>query len=174
MTKVFFVSDLHAFHSKILEYEKEARPFSSLEEMHDVMVERWNSVVSDSDIVYLLGDISFGREKETIEFLERLNSSRKRLIVGNHDYKMIKNEKFCNHFEWVKLYSEEKINGIQVVMLHYPIASWHRKNYGSIMIHGHCHGRPTNVEGKIKDVGWCITGNVIAFDDIVEQICAIN
>nr|QMP83475.1 MAG: hypothetical protein [Caudoviricetes sp.] len=170
---IFVTSDLHAFHKNILKYETEARPFSDLEEMHEVMIERWNSVVSNSDIVYILGDVSFGKEKETLDFLERLNSSKKRLIIGNHDYKMIKNESFCNHFEWVKLYSEEKINGIQTIMMHFPIASWHRKNWGAIMLHGHCHGKPTNVEGKIKDVGWGITGNVVSFDSIIDEMTNI-
>ena len=50
--------------------------------MHEVMIDRWNSVVRPNDIIYHLGDFAFGRHN--IKIAERLNG-KKRLIMGNHD-----------------------------------------------------------------------------------------
>ena len=84
MINTFFTSDHHFGHQNILEYllKKESRPFSCLEEMHEVMIERWNSVVRCNDIVYHLGDFCFGRKNISIG--GRLNG-KKKLIMGNHD-----------------------------------------------------------------------------------------
>lgn len=71
---IWFISDTHFGHANILEYEKEARPFSSLEEMHEVMIERWNSVVQPKDILYHLGDFAFGRRGLSVA--SRLNGKK--------------------------------------------------------------------------------------------------
>ena len=56
---IFFISDLHLGHTNVLRYDN--RPFANVNEMHDALVERWNSVVGDDDIVYFLGDLFFSR-----------------------------------------------------------------------------------------------------------------
>ena len=61
MSDTSFIGDHHFFHKNILEYEPIARPFASVEEMNEAMVERWNSVVKPYDKVYHLGDFCFGR-----------------------------------------------------------------------------------------------------------------
>ena len=50
-------------------------------------------------------------------------------------------------------YEEIKIGDTPTVLFHFPIASWHKQNYGSIMLHGHSHGAFTEGKGKILDVG---------------------
>lgn len=82
MINTFFIADTHFGHANILEYESEARPFKTVEEMNDVMIERWNSVVNNKDIVYHLGDFAFG--KHNVCIASRLNG-KKRLVLGNHD-----------------------------------------------------------------------------------------
>lgn len=51
----YYISDLHLFHNRIL--EKFNRPFSSVEEMHEVIINNWKNKVKDDDTVYILGDI---------------------------------------------------------------------------------------------------------------------
>ena len=51
--KVFFTSDTHFNHEKIIEYCK--RPFSSVEEMDKKLVSNWNEVVSEGCTVFHLG-----------------------------------------------------------------------------------------------------------------------
>ena len=49
---IFFISDLHLGHANVLRYDN--RPFANVDEMHNTLVERWNSVVGDDDVVYFL------------------------------------------------------------------------------------------------------------------------
>ncbi len=69
------------------------RPFSSIEEMHETMIERFNKVVGPKDRLYILGDVAIPRSG--LSLLDRFNGS-KVLIKGNHDiYKL---QDYANHF----------------------------------------------------------------------------
>lgn len=83
MNKTFFTSDTHFGHVNILTYCN--RPFSSVEEMNETMIENWNAIVAPGDVVYHLGDFSMGK-KENIYIRKRLNG-KIILIKGNHDRK---------------------------------------------------------------------------------------
>ena len=79
---VFFTSDLHFFHKNIIRFDN--RPFTSVEEMNETLIRNWNRKVKKDDLVYILGDISWGNDEETCAIFARLNG-RKVLIKGNHD-----------------------------------------------------------------------------------------
>lgn len=104
MSKVFVTSDLHFNHLNILKYESESRPFKTIEEMNEVLIKNWNSVVSHEDKVYVLGDFFMGQLDKIQDILNRLNG-KITLIRGNHDT--------ANR---IKLYEE---NGIEVKNLDY-------------------------------------------------------
>ena len=57
-SKIFLISDLHLDHYNIIKYCN--RPFSSVREMNFFIVNNWNTIVKNNDIVYFLGDMSFG------------------------------------------------------------------------------------------------------------------
>jgi calcineurin-like phosphoesterase family protein len=78
---LWFTSDEHYGHRNIIEYSK--RPFTSVEEMTEVLVERHNARVKVYDTVIHLGDFSLS-EKYVAAVMPRLNGSHF-LIVGNHD-----------------------------------------------------------------------------------------
>ena len=82
MAETFFTSDQHFFHYNIIKYC--SRPFESVEEMNEVMIERWNAVVKPDDIVYHLGDFSLSTVSAAHGICCRLNGT-KYLIRGNHD-----------------------------------------------------------------------------------------
>jgi calcineurin-like phosphoesterase family protein len=138
---IFFTSDIHAFHKKILEYEPDARQFSSVEIMNDTIVERWNSKVSKNDEIFILGDVSFGKLKETVDFLSRLNG-KLCLVSGNHDVHLTKHQEFIDCFDGrVFDLLDHKINGKHYVMCHYPLRAWNRSHYGAINLFGHLHSK---------------------------------
>ena len=84
------------------------RPFSSVEEMNESMISKWNEKVRKNDDVVILGDFSFGKGEETNSVLSRLNG-RLYLIKGNHDDRYLKDGAFkVSRFEWVKSYEEMK------------------------------------------------------------------
>ena len=80
--KTFVTSDQHLGHYNIIRYCD--RPFATLEEMNEVLIENWNSVVSPEDTVYFLGDLAFGKGANTDYWLDYLNGN---IIFfrGNHD-----------------------------------------------------------------------------------------
>jgi calcineurin-like phosphoesterase family protein len=85
---IWVISDTHLFHRNILNFTdslgRKIRPFSSIGEMNEKILDRWNSVVKPGDKVYHLGDVTLGYADEFKSFWPKLNGS-KRLIVGNHD-----------------------------------------------------------------------------------------
>lgn len=130
---VWFTSDHHFGHKNILEYEAAHRPFASLEEMHEVLIERWNATVSSKDIVYHLGDFCFGRAN--IAFAAKLNG-KKRLIMGNHDVYPI--TEYLQYFERVHgcLFYKD------CILTHIPVHPNHAR--ALINIHGHLHSKITD------------------------------
>lgn len=81
----FFISDLHFYHKNILKFGKRNQ-FASLEEMHEHVIAMWNKTVTKRDLVYIVGDFSFGSYDETKSVLDQLNGN-KILVLGNHDLK---------------------------------------------------------------------------------------
>lgn len=49
-----YISDLHLGDKNIFKLDN--RLFKDLDEMHEVLINNWNFVVRDEDIVYILGD----------------------------------------------------------------------------------------------------------------------
>ena len=149
---IYFTSDLHFGHKRICELTNRWR-FTTQEEHTDWLINLHNSRVQSGDTVYVLGDLSFCKEKETIRILEQLNGDIV-VIRGNHDSrtqlkKFERDGLICNWHEYLELRVEE----LPVMcMMHYPIVVWNKQHHGSIMLHGHSHGSFQG-EGKILDVG---------------------
>jgi len=147
----FYTSDLHLSHKKIIEYEK--RPFSSVEEMNDHLIENWNRKVKSGDEVYILGDFAFCKGNEANELLKRLNG-QKFLIRGNHDRFVDDKDFDTSLFKLVRHYATTKDGGNPVIMFHYPIAVWDRQHYGSIHLYGHVHANKSGhypLRSKLKN-----------------------
>lgn len=82
MSNIFFISDEHFFHKNIIQYC--ARPFFSVEEMNETLINNFNERVSENDITWHLGDFCFGDKKIVKEYIHKLNGKHN-LILGNHD-----------------------------------------------------------------------------------------
>jgi calcineurin-like phosphoesterase family protein len=80
--KQFVISDLHLGDLGIINFEN--RPFSSLEGYENTLINNWNSVVSNEDEVFILGDTSQYSQDKTKDIINQLNG-RKILVLGNHD-----------------------------------------------------------------------------------------
>ena len=137
-------SDTHLFHKNIIEYCD--RPFPDLERMHENFRATWLNCVDKDDNVYLLGDISFGSRANTQKVFADL-PGKITVIKGNHD-----NFKMLSSFETVLDYHETIIEMTRVCMFHFPMQSWHRKERGSVHVHGHMHGRGQDLPRR-KDIG---------------------
>ena len=98
MSKIFFTSDLHFQHNNILKFVK-PRPFSSIEEHDEIIINNWNNTVKNEDTVYVLGDIALKYNPDLLtKQLSRLKG-KKHLILGNHDIAKIQ-AKYLNMGIW--------------------------------------------------------------------------
>ncbi len=129
---IFFTADTHFAHKRIIELAK--RPFTTVEEMDEVMIKRWNAVVTENDVVYHLGDFAW---TDHTPYLRQLNG-QKHLILGNHDYDNRVDK--AKGWHSVERYRELKIGDDNLVLFHYAMRVWNKSHHGSISLYGHSHG----------------------------------
>src|SRR6266481_765108 len=160
---IFFSSDWHLGHENVLKYDQ--RPFKDLNHMHEVLVNNYNSIVSDDDICYFLGDIGFFGKEVVRKIISRLNGT-KVCILGNHDKGI--NSVHTSGFD-VVLYGAKMVIADNLVTLSRcpllgvfrenvdptkgskPGENWHGetrharhsfKDFGQFHLHGHTHKKP--------------------------------
>lgn len=139
MGDLFFASDTHFGHANIIKYAN--RPYESVEEMNEALIDNWNSVVGKQDDIWHLGDIAWWNRKSDVpltKLLGRLNG-RKHLALGNHD-EGLPTDALEDNFVEIVNYKEIRMNRQKMILCHYPIFSWNGMYKGSWMLHGHCHG----------------------------------
>ncbi|MCM3109860.1 metallophosphoesterase family protein [Lederbergia lenta] len=136
---MYFISDTHFSHRNILDFEN--RPYYSVEEMDEIMIENWNSTISNEDIVYHLGDFCLSNQDRHIEIIKRLNG-KIRIVKGNHDYSntMKKLHPYLDEYHEVGQYI--KASKQQIWLTHYPMQIGIRPKKWSIS--GHIHSYPNH------------------------------
>lgn len=148
----YYISDLHLFHKNVTDEGSnfDNRPFKTLEEMHSTIKEQWNERITGADHIYILGDLAWKENEETISFVSTLRGN-KHLVLGNHD--RCKDQRYKQLFVEVVDYKEAKdiVDGKEyyVVMSHFPLAFWnHQHRYRrdgeehrnwSVHLYGHVH-----------------------------------
>ena len=189
---VFFTSDLHLYHANVIRYC--ARPFTSVEEMNEIIVKNWNETVGPDDTVYCLGDFAMAfRPVET--FTARL-MGKKYLVPGNHDFchsyhKRSRNpdqrakwiQKYVDH-GWIVLPEQTTLDipGVATVNLcHHPYhlthaadnkyKKWRPKDDGRWLLCGHVHEK-WKVVDKMINIGVDQWGfKPVSVEQIKEIIC---
>ena len=131
---IYYTADLHIGHANIIKYCN--RPFETVEEMDQTIIDNWNSVVREDDDVYIVGDVFFKGNPNI--FMPKMKG-RKHLIVGNHDANLVSTASYCKHFETIKKYLCIEDKGRHVVLFHYPILEWSGYYHGTYHVYGHIH-----------------------------------
>lgn len=133
MNNIFFISDTHFGHGNILNFkdknDKPVRPYSCVEEMDEVLIKNWNSVVRPQDKIYHLGDVAIPRKG--LDCLARCNGD-KVLIRGNHDIFRLKD--YIKYFRDVRGYLVLENYLASHIPVHPDSKGRFKKN-----IHGHLH-----------------------------------
>ena len=148
----YYISDCHFFHKNVVaegsNFDK--RPFATLDSMHETIKKNWNEKVTGADHVYILGDMCWKHNEESIALVSQLKG-QKTLFIGNHD--KLSDQRYRQLFNEIVPYKEvdDVIDGKRygVVLSHYPIAFWnHQHKYTrdgneykrwSIQLYGHVH-----------------------------------
>lgn len=143
---VFFTSDTHYGHKNLVKgttqwsNPERCRDFLTVQEHDDFIVNQINSLVGQDDVLYHLGDWSFGGYKNIKKFRERIICKEIHLVLGNHDQNVEKNlEEYKDTFKTIQHYLEIEIDGNLIVMSHWPMKIWNKSHKGSWQLHGHCH-----------------------------------
>lgn len=163
---MFFISDTHFHHFNIIQYCQ--RPFETVEEMDQTMIDNWNRVVGPDGEVWHLGDVGwFGSKRKASEFLAQLNGTI-HLVIGNHDQKnVITNDRFASVQEYKRLGN--------VCMFHYPIWEWDHVQKGAWHLYGHVHGTPMPMTGKCMDVSVdCNNFTPLSIDQVQEHMSKLE
>jgi len=154
--QTFFTSDTHFDDQYAIQYFN--RPFRSVDEMNAVMVEKWNSVVTEHDTVYHLGDFTLDDIRHFTKWVSQLNGNIK-ILPGSHDQPWLKDfaasEKVQVIPPLVSIEFPEIMAGTSpqvVVLCHYSMQVWDRSNNGSWHLFGHSHGKLKGI-GLSFDVG---------------------
>lgn len=151
-TNSYFVSDTHWGHKNIIKFSN--RPFSSVEEMDEALIENWNNTVPKDANVFQLGDFAFCDAKRVREILSRLNGNIY-CIRGNHDGVLDQAHKKLitdGIIQWYREREEIKIEDQHITLCHYAHRVWNKSHYGSWMLYGHTHGKLDPL-GRSADVG---------------------
>jgi calcineurin-like phosphoesterase family protein len=169
--QLYFTSDTHYMHTNICRgttrwsnADDFCRDFDTLDQMNDRIVNGINLVVGQDDILFHLGDWSFGGFEMIEQFRNRINCRNIHLILGNHDHHIERDrEDIRRLFTSVNQYLELEVKGKDweqnYVLMHYPIISWNKMNDGVIHLHGHVHLSADRRIGKGKTMDVGVDGN---------------
>lgn len=142
---IWVISDTHLNHANILNFidkdKNHVRPFGSVGEMNERILTRWNEKVKAGDLVYHLGDVTFGSKDSFKELWPKFNG-RKRLIVGNHDdIKFLSSGNFFQKVSMWRMWPEYNL-----AFSHVPLHESQMQRYLSeestrylVNVHGHIH-----------------------------------
>lgn len=134
----YFISDIHfgcqnKFEGRTLEHDQ-------------LIIDNWNNTVTNSDTVYILGDIGRIGSKKDNEYLCKCISvlrGKKVLILGNHDddLKDIRlRQLFAEICDYKEIFDNFDGHSYKLIMSHYPILFYnqqHKRN--TIHLYGHLH-----------------------------------
>jgi len=137
---IWFTADTHFGHGGALGRFK--RPFASVDEMDEAMVARWNETVGARDDVWHLGDFAYrAKPARMADLLARLKG-HKHLVTGNND-----GSDTARLSAWasVQAYHEMELDGVRLVLCHYPFRTWNGMYKGAFNLHmTSARRKPTN------------------------------
>jgi calcineurin-like phosphoesterase family protein len=194
-------SDIHLNHKNILKYCPERRlgqPFPEetdaehnkkvdalVNTMNAHIIKEWNARIASSDTVIIIGDMAMGLIDKAPDLIRSMNGF-KMLIGGNHDKPLMKRIRdkvpgyedlfsvVANDYQ-LKYKTTDTGRKTLINLYHFPVPHWDGMNQGTLMIHGHLHGTPSGLTGRIKDVGIDTNGLVpYRLDDVVNELLSIE
>lgn len=142
MGKIYFTSDTHFCHNKDFCYEP--RGFKTIEEMNEKIFNNWNSIITDEDDVYHLGDVMLNNDIQGMMYLENLKG-KIHIIRGNHDTDTrVERYKQLNNVVEITYATIIKYGKLHLYLCHYPTLTanydddkpWHKN---LVNLFGHTH-----------------------------------
>jgi calcineurin-like phosphoesterase family protein len=152
---IWFTSDSHFGHRNILKFKPTSRPFEDEKDMAEALIERWNSVISPTDVIFHLGDFSWWNDRHGIKRLINKLNGKIYFVPGNHDdpgrqFELCDPEKIHVLSDVVYLYIRPEkdkasdprfeYNCYEVVLSHFPQLCYsHSERKNVYNFFGHIH-----------------------------------
>jgi len=137
LSHTWLFSDPHFDHENITRYCD--RPFRSVSEMNNVILDNWRRCIADDDLVFFLGDMCFGRGARSARWWLSQLSGRKVYIKGSHDKGIRPTSVLGDGVVSIGLSAIIVTDTLSVLVVHEPsplfIPYWWR----GWVVHGHVH-----------------------------------
>lgn len=130
---IWFTADTHFDHKNIIRYSN--RPFSSIDDMNQALLDNINAAVAVNDELYHLGDFCFGVRASY--FRNAIKCKNVHIIWGNHDKDTRRQHRLFTTSAELK---EIKYDGRGIVLCHYAMRVWNKSHHGQFHLYGHSHG----------------------------------
>lgn len=186
------MTDLHLGHDK--PFILDPRGYADIREALSHTWQTLRNTIGANDVVFNLGDPVIGAGANSVEYakqLVHLPCKHQYFIWGNHNAGMQQLYDECRHeiglladdieiypltypnsnFTFLGHRAEISVDGLPVILDHYPIASWNHLSKGAFHIHGHCHRNLADVPSlKRVDVGWEWKRRPVEWSEIVREL----
>lgn len=189
LERVWITADHHFGHENIIKFCD--RPFETVAEMDQTLIDNWNKIISKDDIVYHLGDFTLGGYEIARNYFKQLNG--KIQVLGNHwhhDKRWLPKDYFgplileypdaiehVGHVNiippMVVLELEEMGNegrSLGVTLCHYPLEIWDRKHYGAWHLYGHTHKHDKTGIFKLNVGVDCMNYSPVSLSDVLHYM----
>jgi|APCry1669189440_1035222.scaffolds.fasta_scaffold00630_6 calcineurin-like phosphoesterase family protein len=154
---IWFVSDTHFGHENSLKLFRQ-NEFDNVDKMDQHIIEQWNKVVGEQDIVIHLGDFAYRNVKPLESYVNQLNGNIY-LLRGNHDnFQSGQVKHLFSVYDYLELDVKDedtKYGWQKIVCMHYPILSYNGMYRESIHCYGHVH-KTTPDNAPPKSVNCCV------------------
>ena len=172
---IWFTSDLHLGHDKNFVWGR--RGYSSVSEMNKALIEKWNSLISEEDDVYILGDLVLG-PIENVNLLKELKG-KIHIVLGNHDTPTREEAyKKLNNVVEVCFATKIKYKKLNFFLTHYPCLTGNidKESIKEMVfnLYGHTHQTDSSF---YKDMFYMYhvgveshNGYPISIEDIIKEI----
>ena len=148
--ETYITSDQHFSHIGMTKFRDSKnnliRNFESVEAMNSYMIDKWNSTVSPTDTVYMLGDIVL--KLRHLDIVRQLNGNI-RLILGNHDVYGV--DVYREYF--TQIYSVKYMHAYNLMLSHIPLHLGSIKE-NAVNVHGHIHNKIITKNNLCEESDW--------------------
>lgn len=144
----YFISDPHFGHRNVLSFE--SRPFESVEEMDQTIIDNVKQTIKPNDVIFWLGDMFFSNSERRKEIAAQLTAKGRHIVIlGNHDRGRVSNAQFLRlGFNPVRMH---KFN--EFFLTHEPLSLTnllYLQDQGiRANVHGHLHRRDGGLDQNL-------------------------
>lgn len=172
---IWFISDQHHGHNFIRTTCN--RPFNTVEEMDQTIIDNTNKLVHRDNLLICLGDFSYWKDKATKTFyhyFNQYNCLNWIYIFGNHCKKIKNAVKTHKDILWSGDLLDITIQHGEVtkdiVLSHYPLLSWNKSFHGSYCLHGHTHQNKYEIKNLLNVCVEQTNYGPISFQEVVDRV----